>query len=79
MTIKGLLEDLNGKIIYEYLDPTRPGLYAKVPDSLDSRLKLYTRFEYTKGLYNHQAECIDLLVAGQHTARFFAASNGAIP
>ncbi|MFZ3129823.1 MAG: DEAD/DEAH box helicase [Desulfosporosinus sp.] len=76
MPIKGLHQDLKGKIIYDYLDSSRQGLYRKAPEALDSRLKLYTRFKYPKGLYYHQEECINSLLAGRHTALCTSAASG---
>lgn len=76
MPIKGLHQDLKGKIIYDYLDSSRQGLYRKAPETLDLRLKLYTRFKYPKGLYNHQEECINSLLAGRHTALCTSTASG---
>jgi len=76
LPINGLHQDLNGKIVYEYLDSSRQGLYSKAPEALDSRLKLYTRFKYPQGLYFHQEECINSLLAGRHTALCTSTASG---
>ncbi|MGI1658232.1 MAG: DEAD/DEAH box helicase [Desulfitobacterium sp.] len=76
MNIKEMIQNLGGKITYDYIDCSRPGKYMKAPEILDTRLRLYTKFKYPQGLYSHQVMCINSLLNGQHTALCTSTASG---
>ncbi|KLU60173.1 ATP-dependent DNA helicase RecQ [Peptococcaceae bacterium CEB3] len=76
MVIGALLHALQGKIVYQRLEPGRKGIYRAVPSALHSSIRLYSRFEYPQGLYAHQSACIESVLAGQNTAICTSTASG---
>ncbi|ADG81930.1 DEAD/DEAH box helicase [Thermincola potens] len=76
MDVKKLLLGLNGNILFEHDEPEKPAKYSKLPEGLATSLNLITKFEFPKGLYAHQAKCIDSILQGKHTAICTSTASG---
>ena len=66
--IAALKRKYRDRVVAEWVQPARPARTAPLPDGLDRRLVAALSARGIHRLYSHQAQALDLALAGRHVA-----------